>query len=120
MKAVLVISHGSHSPKTVEEVSALIQQLQKSKAADFIHYAFLEIASPTIPEGIAECVRRGADEIIILLNFLNSGKHVDEDIPRIVKEAAGKYPQVRFRLTPPVGQHLRITELFLNMIRTHE
>lgn len=120
MTAALVISHGSRSAKTIEEVSALIRQLDQAHAADFVHYAFLEIASPTIPEGIAECVRRGADQIIILLNFLNSGQHVDQDIPRILKAEGVKYPQVRFRLTPPVGQHPRITELFLNMIRTHE
>lgn len=84
---------------------------------EVFEYAFLEIEKPGIPEGIDLCVRKGATEIIILLNFLNSGKHVDEDIPRIIREAKMKYPSVNFRITIPVGQHPKITELFLDLLK---
>ena len=120
MKAVLLVSHGSHSPKTRKEVAALIRKLKKKMTGDFVSFAFLEIASPSIPEGISECVKKGATKIVILLNFLNSGKHVDHDIPRIVKEAGTKYPSIKFCLTSPVGQHPRITELFRDIVRRHE
>ena len=116
MKAVLLISHGSHSPKTKREVIALIKRLKLLSRFKIFEYAFLEIESPGIPSGIDRCVRQGATDIIILLNFLNSGRHVDEDIPRIVGEAKRKYPKVKFRITLPVGQHPRIAELFVDLL----
>ena len=117
MKSVLVISHGSHSPKTREEVSRLVNILKKKSKLKIFEFAFLEIDSPSIPKGIDTCLQKGADEILFLLNFLNSGKHVNEDIPMIVAEAKKKYPQVRFTISKPIGQHERIVNLFLDMIK---
>lgn len=117
MKAVLLISHGSHSPKTKEEVIALIKRLKPLSRVDIFEYAFLEIESPGIPEGIDRCIAQGATEVTVLLNFLNSGRHVNEDIPRIVSESKQKYPKVKFRITPPVGQHPKIDELFVDLLK---
>ena len=116
MKAILIISHGSHSKKTKQEVITLVKNLRQRTRIPVIEYAFLEIESPSIPEGIEECVKKGAQEIFVTLNFLNSGKHVDEDIPRIVAEAQKKYPSVKLKITPPVGQHPKIPDLFLDLI----
>ena len=118
MKSVLLISHGSHSPKTKHEVVALIKRLKPLCDFEIFEYAFLEIEEPSIPEGIELCVKKGVTEVIILVNFLNSGKHVDEDIPRIIREAKTKYLSVNFRITIPVGQHSNITELFLDLLKS--
>ena len=116
MKAVLLISHGSRSAKTKEEVSVLVEDLRKRTGIAIVEYAFLEIESPSIPEGIDLCVAKGASQVIVLLNFLNSGRHVNNDIPDIVRQANEKYPQVGFSITTPVGQHPKIAELFLDLI----
>ncbi|MBI4309434.1 MAG: CbiX/SirB N-terminal domain-containing protein [Candidatus Omnitrophica bacterium] len=116
MNAVLLISHGSRSRKTKEEVALLADDLKKRAGIAVFEYAFLEIESPSIPQGIDSCVAKGATRVIILLNFLNSGRHVDQDIPAIVEEAARQYPCVRFSITGPVGQHPKIAELFLDLI----
>ena len=70
-----------------------------------------------IPEGIDACIQRGASEVIILLNFLNSGRHVNEDIPKIVEDAKARYSNVHFSITTPVGQHSQIAELFTDLIK---
>ena len=116
MKAVLLISHGSRSPKTKKEVKDLVKILKQKTKIKIFEYAFLEIEHPSIPEGIADCVQQGARRIIILLNFLNSGRHVDIDVPRIVHETMKTYPKVSFKITKPVGQHPKIAALFSEMI----
>ena len=116
MRAILLVSHGSRSAKTKEEVSALVEDLKKRTGIAIFEYAFLEIERPGIPEGIDICVAKGAAQVIILLNFLNSGRHVDNDIPEIVRRAGEKYPHVRFSITGPVGQHPRVAEFFLDQI----
>lgn len=117
MRAVLFVSHGSQSPKAKREVQDIVRRLKKKSPKDIWTYAFLEMIRPDISEGIDQCVRKGAAKIILLLNFLNSGRHVDEDILRLVKKAKGKYPGVSFRITPPIGHHPKIADLFLEMIR---
>jgi sirohydrochlorin ferrochelatase len=118
MKAVLLISHGSRSPETKKEVADLADRLQSRRAAEIIEFAFLELESPSIPEGIDICVTKGADKIIILLNFLNSGRHVDSDIPEIVAKARLKHPQITISITKPVGQHPKIEDLFLDLLKS--
>jgi len=116
MKAVLIVSHGSRSSKTREEVEKLANALRQKVDNTIFEYAFLEIEHPSIPEGIDACVRQGVTEVVVLLNFLNAGKHVDGDIPQIIKTARQKHRDVKFRVTKPVGQHEEITKLFLDMI----
>ena len=117
MKSVLLISHGSRFTSTEEEVRRFIGRLKECSDISIFEYAFLDVAHPSIPEGIDMCVEKGATEIIILLNFLNSGSHVDEDIPYIVNDARSKYPKVIFHITKPLGQHDQIINLFLDMIQ---
>ena len=116
MKAILVVSHGSRSPKTKKEVVALIDNIKTKTQVDIIEYAFLEIEEPSIPEGIQSCIEKGAGEVLLLMNFLNSGRHMDEDIPAIVEEEQKKYPDVKIHMSGPVGQHERIADLFVELI----
>ena len=117
MKAVLLISHGSRSAETKKEVVDLVERLRHRRAADIVDFAFLELESPSIPEGIDLCIQKGAGEVIVLLNFLNSGRHVDSDIPRIVDELRLKHPRVKISITKPVGQHPKIDDLFLDLLK---
>lgn len=117
MKAVLLISHGSRSSATKREVSLLVERLRRAMAGEIVEYAFLELESPSIPEGIDICVQKGAQQVTVLLNFLNSGRHVDVDIPEIVAVAQKKYPIVPMSITKPVGQHPDIEKLFLDFLK---
>ena len=117
MDAVLLVSHGSRLAKTKQEIAVLADDLKKRTGIAIFEYAFLEIEPPGIPQGIDLCVAKGARQVIILLNFLNSGRHVDHDIPDIVRVASVKYPHVRFSITKPVGQHPEIAGLFIDLIK---
>ncbi len=116
MRAVLLVSHGSHSPKTKEEVVELVDSLRRKTGINIFELAFLEIEMPNIPSGLDRCVEGGASEVIVLLNFLNSGRHVNKDIPAIVEEVRKKYPQIKFFISQPIGQHKDIADLFVDLI----
>ena len=116
MKAVLLVSHGSYSPKTKMEISALVEILRKRLPERKVEYAFLEIESPNIPQGIDKCVSQGASEVVVALNFLNAGRHVDEDIPAIMFAAQAKYPHIKLAITQALGQHPKIPDLIIDLI----
>ncbi len=119
MKAVILISHGSRLAETKNEVCGLIEKLKILYKETLIEYGFLEIESPSIPQAIDSCVQRGACEIIILLNFLNAGRHVDTDIPKILQQARLKFPHIKIHMTRPVGQHPEIPLLFAKMLEPY-
>ncbi len=113
---MLLVSHGSRSPKTKEEISVLVNVLRQRYPSEIVEFAFLEIEAPSIPEGIDRCVSQGAAVVVVALNFLNAGRHVDEDIPAIVLAAQKKYPQVKFVISKPLGEHAQIPNLFIDLI----
>jgi sirohydrochlorin cobaltochelatase len=117
-KGALIISHGSRSSQTKAELEYLVAQLRKRSHLDMISYAFLEIEAPSIPEGIACCYQSGVRHLLIVLNFLNSGRHVDEDIPCIVLNCRAQYPDMKITISRPVGQHPGIVDLFLDLMES--
>jgi sirohydrochlorin ferrochelatase len=117
MKAVLLISHGSYSSKTKEEVIDLVKKLKHKTNINVFEYAFLEIEKPNIPKGLEICIEQGATEILVLLNFLNSGRHVNTDIPAQIKMVQANHPQVRISISQPIGQHSKIADLFVDLIQ---
>ncbi len=105
MKALLIVAHGSRRQVSNQEVSALAEQLRGNPEADFdlVEAAFLELAEPSIPQGIEHCISQGANEVIVFPYFLNSGRHVTEDIPAILDEVRPRHPEVCIVLSQHIG-----------------
>ena len=116
MRSILLVSHGSKAPRAREEIEALAAQLKERSGVGIVQPAFLEIEPPDIPEGIRQCVHKGATEVAILLNFLNSGRHAAADIPRIIRKARQDHPGVKFRMTKPIGQQNYLVDIFLKLL----
>ncbi len=116
MKAILLISHGSKNKKCLDEIQATVDKLRQRIDAPLIEYAFLEIEEPLIPEGIEKCIHQGATEVLVLLNFLNAGRHTETDIPDIIAKSQHKHPDIDIKISSPVGQQEGIIDLFVNLI----
>ena len=114
MKALLLIAHGSRREQSNEEVVVLADKLKQNCAEQYniIHAGFLELAETLIPDGIKKCVDDGATSIIVLPYFLNSGRHVVEDIPNIIEETRPDYPGVDIK----IAQHLGASELMMDLL----
>lgn len=114
MKALLLVAHGSRRKQSNEEVVALADRLKQNCSEQYgiIHAGFLELAETLIPDGIKKCVDDGATSIIVLPYFLNSGRHVVEDIPNIVEAIRPDYPDVDIK----VAQHLGASELMMELL----
>jgi len=114
MKALLLVAHGSRRKKSNEEVIDMANKLKKHCLGDFdiVNPAFLELAEVLIPDGIKQCVNDGATSIIVLPYFLNSGRHVIEDIPEIVNAEKEYYPDVAIK----ISSHLGASEMMMDIL----
>ena len=113
MNALLLVAHGSRREQSNEEVRLLAEKLKHrcSENIPVIHAAFLELADPLIPTGLQKCVDDGASKITVLPYFLNTGRHVAEDIPEIV-EAFKQNTDIEIN----IAKHLGASEMMLDLL----
>eukprot|EP01033_Poteriospumella_lacustris_P010875 gene10875-7734_t len=60
-----------------------------------VEAAHMEMAEPSIAQAYGKCVSRGAEHVVVHPFFLSQGRHVQDDIPQLVQEAAHLF------LSPP-------------------
>ena len=110
-QAVLLVGHGSKLSGSNNAIDQVIEALRKKEPTTLFQAAFLEIQSPNIPDGIEHCLQQGAEEVVVIPYFVQAGKHVVQDIPRIVSEAKAKYPQKNICLAEYLGFDSRIVSV---------
>ena len=71
-RALLLVAHGSRRSASNDEIKRLAERLDSSERGDFemVDAAFLELAEPSIPDGIEDCIQRGATEVVVFPYFL--------------------------------------------------
>lgn len=100
-----IIAHGSRRQASNDEVRRLGERVAGLRAfgIEHVEVAFLELAAPSIPEGLVRCAEKGAREIVVFPYFLAAGTHVAQDIPEAVAEFRRARPDVAVTLTPHLG-----------------
>ena len=73
----------------------------------------MELAEPTIEDGVRSCVSAGATALTVFPYMLSPGKHSTGDIPRMVAQAAAEFPALDVRVTSAFGVHEKLAELIL-------
>ena len=122
MKSLLVIAHGSRRSLSNDEVRQLVEKIAENPRSGFddVSAAFLELASPSIPEGLEACIERGAREIVVFPYFLAAGRHVVEDIPAEVSPVKEKYPEVDVRIASHLGHSNALPDIIIDTAQLSE
>ena len=111
---LLVVAHGSRREASNDEVRQLCTKLSELNS----HYAsissgFLELAEPSIPDGLRQLIATGAKEITVMPYFLSAGRHVSEDIPEEIETVRQEYPEVSIKLAPYFGAAKGVPQLII-------
>jgi sirohydrochlorin ferrochelatase len=118
MQALLVVAHGSRRATSNQEIFDLIDVLiTKTTHYITIQAAFLELATPSISEGIDNCVKNGATEVVVLPYFLSAGRHVAEDIELALSPKRQQYPQLTITIKPHIGAANGMADMLLNLAK---
>lgn len=91
---VLIIDHGSKRASSNERLH-MIAEMYQSRAPDnyVVKAAHMEIAEPSIYNGIKALCDEGIHTIICHPYFLSPGRHVQEDVPQLIEEASLRLKQ---------------------------
>lgn len=114
MRAFLLVDHGSRAAEANESLGEVVALVQSRVGEGIVVLgAHMELASPSVAEGVAEAVKAGAKEIVVVPYFLAPGRHSRKDIPALVSEASAAHPSVLFVVAEPLGPHPLLAELVL-------
>jgi hypothetical protein len=104
---VLLMDHGSRNQASNDRLQELARLYQQSHASHgmVVTAAHMEIAPPSIPDGLQVLLNANVDEIICHPYFLSAnGRHVSEDIPEIIDKAKSDLNiTIPITTTEPVG-----------------
>ncbi|PNW83959.1 hypothetical protein CHLRE_04g214100v5 [Chlamydomonas reinhardtii] len=113
---VVIVDHGSRkraSNDMLHEFGALYGQLT---GHDLVEVAHMEIAEPTIAQAVGRCAERGASTVVIAPYFLSRGRHIQEDIPALVREAQAEHPGLKCIIADPIGIDPLMVQLISNRV----
>ena len=115
-RALLIVAHGSRRASSNQEVRQLTEHMKTEADGRFeaIRCAFLELAEPSIPEGLRGLIHDGFSDITLVPYFLSAGRHVSEDIPAEVSKITTEYPDASIRIAPYLGLAQGVTRLLFD------
>ena len=112
-RAILLVDHGSRR----DDANALLEEIaiamRRRKPDAIVRTAHLEIAEPTLGDGIDACAADGATEVVVVPWFLGPGRHSSRDIPEQVAAARSRHPRLRVRVAEPLGFDERLIDVAL-------
>src|SRR6516225_1745306 len=109
-RGLLIVGHGTRDHAGLDEFGSLVQMI-RAKSDSPVEPCFLELARPTIPEGLARLAEQGAQHIIVAPLLLFAAGHAKHDIPSAVGEATGQYPNMTVEQAAPLESHEQVLEL---------
>ncbi|MDD5029065.1 MAG: CbiX/SirB N-terminal domain-containing protein [Rhodoferax sp.] len=115
MRATILLAHGSRDPLWRRWVDSVAQRVLALDAQAIVRCAFLELSTPDLTSVARELVTTGATEWVVVPLFLGLGKHVLEDLPRLIEQLRTDHPDVIITCRPSVGEEPQVLDLLAKM-----
>lgn len=111
MQGIVLIGHGSLRSASGASMIRCAARLRERGAARLVAPAFLNYSRPTLAETVARLRDHGVTQVWVQPYFLIAGAYVQQDLPALVDRVAAAYPDLRFRIGDPLGDHPSLIEL---------
>src|SRR5438132_14310015 len=120
MTGFVVFAHGSRieaANEAVRAVSARIAATLGAGGDTIVETAFLELGTPDLPQAVESLIERGAARVVVIPYFLTLGRHVERDLPAIVREISERHEGIAIEITPPLDGHPALLEIVIERAR---
>jgi sirohydrochlorin cobaltochelatase len=112
---IILLAHGSRDLRWRAPVEAVARRVAELEPSALVRCAYLELSQPDLHAATAELVAAGAATIRVLPLFLGMGKHLREDLPRLLEELRTRHPQVAVELARAVGEEPQVVDLLARL-----
>jgi sirohydrochlorin cobaltochelatase len=115
MRATVLFAHGSRDPVWRFPLDQVVARMIELYPKNRVRCAFLELTEPNLQTVTAELAAINIHHITIVPMFFGIGRHVREDLPKLVSQLKNSYPHIDFLLRTSVGEDPRVIELLANL-----
>ena len=114
---IIIVDHGSKVAAANERLERLCEGYATTRAPKHwvVRPAHMELASPSISEAFDALVEAGCATVVCHPFFLSQGRHVREDVPALLDEAASRH-NIPYSLTPPLGEAPALLDLVHDVV----
>jgi sirohydrochlorin cobaltochelatase len=109
--SLLLVGHGTRDAAGIAEFLVLVERVRGLITPVPLEACFLELAEPTIAEGLNRLIERGAQQVAVVPLLLTAAGHAKRDIPAAVAEVSEAHPDLTIRYTAALDCHPRIVDL---------
>ncbi|WP_099835772.1 sirohydrochlorin chelatase [Synechococcus sp. 63AY4M1] len=115
---LLLIGHGSRDPEGQQAFLELAQVYQSLTPHRPVIPCFLELAQPSIAQGVEQCLAQGWQEIVALPLLLFGARHNKFDVTVELDRLQALHPQLRIHYGGPLGIRVEILQLLRERLAT--
>jgi hypothetical protein len=115
--ALVALAHGSRDPRSAGTITALVDELRRTRPDLRIEPAFLDLCTPSFPTVVDRLVRAGYDEVVVVPLLLTEAYHAKVDVPEAVAAAAARHDGLRIRATAVLGLEAAFLEVLDQRLR---
>jgi sirohydrochlorin cobaltochelatase len=112
---IVLLAHGSRDVRWRAPVEAVARRVADLDTTVQVRCAYLELSQPDLRTATAELVAGGAAAVRVVPLFLGMGKHLREDLPRLLEELRALHPQVPVELARTVGEEPEVLDLLARL-----
>jgi sirohydrochlorin cobaltochelatase len=115
--AVLLVARGFSDQEAIAELEEVRVRFAQSAGLRVVRHAFVEIASPSIADGIESCLAFQAKQVVVLPYLLFPGlmlKKIKDQVEDIRLRQTG---ETQVLVADCLGPHRKLTELLAERIR---
>lgn len=102
--ALILFAHGARDPEWANPMRRVRAAVLQRDPSLRVELAFLEFMSPNLGDCARALVQEGYEAISVVPMFIAQGGHLKNDVPVLMDELRNAHPEVRFILSPPVGE----------------
>lgn len=118
MQAILYVGHGSRVQAGNDELMAFVEKAKRAHPHITIQEcSFLELAEPTIDDGVTACIEQGATHIAVLPVLLLTAGHAKVDIPEEIDKIKAQYPHITFTYGRPIGVEQTVVTIIQDRLK---
>lgn len=103
-EGIIFFAHGSRDPAWAAPFEAVAARARQLAPQTCVQLAYLELMVPALPEAVESCAAAGVRRLRIVPLFLGRGRHVGEDLAKLVEAARTLHPDMTFELAPAIGE----------------
>lgn len=93
-EGLLLVGHGTRDARGLAEFQRTAELVRERADGRLVEACYLELAEPTIGDGVARLAAAGVDRIAVAPLMLFAAGHVKRDIPTALATAAAAYPNL--------------------------